>query len=188
MVLPYKYDFELSSKRKIFLWLYQVLPNIDIIKYIYQLKEVSELDYNQIYHGLCPKHVTTCGKWIPVNINNNYKIMTIENKMKINAILMKIIMKPGFIGSFTYKEEDYCNIELNEIDFGNWFSVVPNINFKPLLKDKINCIETILKEEPYVSEDICIKLNHLCDLFSNNEIMRIGFDQYGNYYLPSIYV
>ena len=99
---------------------------------------------------------------------------------------MKLIMKPGFICSFTYKEEDYDNIELNEIDFGNWVSVVPNINFEPLLKDKLNCIETILKEEPYASEDICIKLNHLCDIYSNNEIMRIGVDQYVNYYLPSI--
>ena len=36
--MSYKYDFELSSKRQTFLWLYQVLPNIDIIKYIYLLK------------------------------------------------------------------------------------------------------------------------------------------------------
>ena len=34
--LSYKYDFDLSSKRKIFLWLYQVIPNIDIIKDIYE--------------------------------------------------------------------------------------------------------------------------------------------------------
>ena len=35
----YNYDFELSSKRKIFLWLHQVLPNIDVINLIYQMKD-----------------------------------------------------------------------------------------------------------------------------------------------------
>jgi len=184
MVIPYKYDFELSSKRKFFLWLYQILPNIDIIKDIYQLKEESELEDNQIYHGLCPKHVTTCGKWIPVNINPGYKIMTIEHKMKLNAILMKVIMAPGFICCFNYLKEEYDEVELNEIDFGNWVSVVPNINVKPLLKDKLKCIETIFKEEPCTIEDICNKLHHLCISYTNNEIVRIGFDQYGNYYLP----
>ena len=29
--LSYKYDFELSSKSKFFLWMYYVIPNIDII-------------------------------------------------------------------------------------------------------------------------------------------------------------
>ena len=29
-MLSYKYDFELSTKQKTHLWLYQVIPNIDI--------------------------------------------------------------------------------------------------------------------------------------------------------------
>ena len=42
--MEYKYDFELSSKRRTCLWLYQILPNIDIIKEIYRLKEQLELE------------------------------------------------------------------------------------------------------------------------------------------------
>jgi hypothetical protein len=183
MVLSYKYDFELSSKRVLFLWLYQVIPNIDLIKYIYNIKEELELTDTHIYHGLCPKHITTCGKWIPIN-PQCYTITTIGYMMNVNAILIKIILKPGFICSFNLLKEEYNDIELNEIYYGNWVSVVPNINFKPSLKDKINCIETILESEMDISDNIYIRLNRLCDLYSNNDIIRIGFDQKGDYYTP----
>ena len=187
MVLSYKYDFELSSKGQIFLWLFQVLSNIYILKYIYNIKEELELKENQIYYGLCPKHVTTCGKWIPIN-TNSYKISTIGDIMNLNAILIKIIMKPGFICSFNFIEESYDIIELNDIYFGNWVSVISNINYKPSIKEKINCIEIILHSELDILDNICIKLNNMCSLYDNNNIIRIGIDQCDRYYLPNFHV
>ena len=48
--MEYKYDFELSSKGKIFLYLYQIIPNLDIIKYIYEMKDkIEELQNKLIY-------------------------------------------------------------------------------------------------------------------------------------------
>ena len=76
--MEYKYDFELSSKRRTCLWLYQILPNIDIIKEIYRLKEQVELEENQIYHGLCPRNVVTTGTWIPPHISDSRNIQYLQ--------------------------------------------------------------------------------------------------------------
>ena len=48
VTMSYKYDFELSSKRKTLLWLYQVLPNIDIIKYIYLFRFIRLLRFKRL--------------------------------------------------------------------------------------------------------------------------------------------
>ena len=181
--LIYKYDFELSSKRKIFLWLYQIIPNIDIIKYIYQLKEELDLYENQLYHGLCPKNIMTTGKWIPIGCNQS---LTIPNKMKNNVMLMKFIMKSGFICSFIFNANKYSNLDIEEICYGNWFSVIPNINLNPSIKGKIKCINKIFEMEPYLQEDILIRLNKVYQYYPNNTICRIGFDQNYNYYIPNI--
>ena len=37
------YEYSLTSKQQLFLWLYQLLPNLDIIKYIYEMKYLNNL-------------------------------------------------------------------------------------------------------------------------------------------------
>ena len=86
IVPEYKYDYELSSKRKTFLWLYQVLPSIDIIKYIYEIKENLEREDNMAYHGFCPRNVKIMGVWPPQEINDSWKIMNLKDVMKRETI------------------------------------------------------------------------------------------------------
>ena len=66
--------------------MYQVLPNIDVIKHIYQFKEDLELDEIQMYHGLCPKTVKTTGIWIPRHISDVRSITGIYNKLEKSII------------------------------------------------------------------------------------------------------
>lgn len=188
-VLDYKYDFELSSKRKIFLWLYQVIPNIDMIKYIYKLKENSERYDHLIYHGLCPKNILTTGKWIPINVNFP-SMCTIQNRLNSCVRLMKFIMEPGFICTFTINYSDYVNIELQtHLQYYTYWSYIvseSNINMKSPLKDKIRCINKIFANEPFLEEDIFDRLNQLYIYYQNNDVCRIGLDQHNKYYIPKI--
>ena len=186
-VLPYKYDYDLSSKQKICLWMYQLIPNIDIIKYIYQLKEDIELYETKLYHGLSPKYITiTGGSWKPININDTWSTMTKQIRMKFNVMCIKFIMEPGFICTFTFHKEDYTMRELEEMEhWNNWVYIVPNINFHPPLKDKIKCIDWIFEIEPYLEDDIYIRLDRVYQYYQNNELCRIGIDQTGKYYIPT---
>ena len=190
-VLSYKYDFELSSKKKIFLWLYQVLPNIDVIKDIYELKEDLELEDVKAYHGLCPRNVKTIGSWIPTKINDNYKIMKLGEDMLLNALLMKLIMDKGFICSFNYYNDDYQQIELDEIENGNWFSVVPNINENPPLHRKIKLLNIMYDSVPVVIDELYKRIHKIYLDYKNNEyngILRIAIDQNDVLYFPRLLV
>ena len=143
MVFEYKYDFELSTKRQIFLSLYQFLPNIDIIKHIYQFKEELELDEIRIYHGLCPKGVQTTRTWNRINKNVLYE------KIKLSTQLIKYIVEPGFMCEYNFDEKDYNEVELNEIRYGNWISVISNINFNPSLCTKIRSFNKLYNNIPF---------------------------------------
>ena len=88
----YKYDFDLSSKQKFFLYMYQKIPNIDIITHIYKLKEELEDEEVKIYHGLCPRNVKTIGSWIPKDISHNFKSIKLGEIMLMNALIIKLII------------------------------------------------------------------------------------------------
>ena len=190
-MMSYKYDFELPSKRRTFLWLYQVLPNIDLIKEIYKLKEDSELEEIQSYHGLCPRHIKTEGTWIPPKINNNFKITSIRDVMKLNVLSMKLIQEEGLISIFVMDIEDYTEEELEEINYGNWISVVPNVNLCPTLQTRINVINLIYSSILCLVEDLFINLTRLYHLYKNAHginVYGIGCDQNNNLYMPFIHV
>jgi len=148
MVPSYKYDYELSSKQRIFLYLYQVIPIIDLLKDIYTLKEESEVEDNQIYHGMCPRYIKTTGAWIPRCINNSFKIYQLKENLLLSAKFMKYIMEPGFICELSINREDYLDIELEEIDFGNWISVAHNVNTEPSYLSRIHAMNQLYDEVP----------------------------------------
>ena len=148
MIPSYKYDYDLSSKQKIFLYLYQVLPNIDVLKYVYNYKDESELEDTQLYHGMCPRNIQTVGSWIPKEINDGWKISNAKFKLKTSVRLMKYILEPGFICELIINRGEYTTHELDEIDHGNWISVVPNINMVPSLQSRIRVMNKIHDEIP----------------------------------------
>jgi len=161
-----------------------VLPNIDLIKEIYTLKEELELDDTKIYYGLCPIYVHPV-PWTVEHADHHHKLIL------MNAIVIKLIQEDGFICTFTIDVNDYTNEELNEINLGNWISVIPNINYNPSLKTKIRIMNLIYYSILCFVEDLYIRLNNLHTIYINNEdvnIFRIGYDQNGALYIPSSHI
>lgn len=181
--MSYKYDFELSSKRKTFLWLYQVIPNIDIIKYIYLLKEHSELEDTRMYYGVCPSYIT-----VP-RMKHTWKEFVFSDRMKLTSLFMKLIMEPGFICTFHFNDKDYDQVELNEINNCNWVAVVPNINYNPTLQEKIKIMNVVYDSIFLLTSELYNKLLGLHYWFKHtygqHNIFRIGYDQQGGLYIPS---
>lgn len=188
------YEYELTTKQSIFLWLYQHIPNIDIIHIIYNYKYTLEYQDTLLYYGILPNNVivpVSASEYnsfdIPLlpDLNHNYILTTfINSQMKLNLSFIKVLAKPGFICKFNFYPEEYDLIELTEICNGNWVSVIPNINEHPSLKDKLTCIHSIIENEPYFIETISRILNRYLNLFENNSIVRLGIDQHNTYYLP----
>ena len=181
--MSYKYDFELSSKRKTFLWLYQVIPNIDVIKYIYLLKEQSELEDTRIYYGVFPSYIT-----VP-RMKHTWKEFVFSDRMKLTSLFMKLIMEPGFICTFYFNDKDYDQVELNEINNCNWVAVVPNINYNPTLQEKIKIMNVLYDSIFLLTSELYNKLLGLHYWFKHtygeHNIFRIGYDQQGGLYIPS---
>ena len=180
--MSYKYDFDLSSKRKTFLWLYQVLPNIDLIKDIYKLKVESELEQARIDNGLLPAEIIAHGSFLVSTMNQQHKVML------LNALHIKLIQEDGFICTFFMNEDHYTDYELEEINNGNWISVVPNINRNPTIKTKIKIMNLIYVSILCLVEDLYIRLNNLHNAYMNTKdhnIFRIGYDQRGALYIPT---
>jgi len=178
----YKYDFDLSSKRKTFLWLYQVLPNIDLIKDIYKLKVEAELDQMRLERSQLPMNIIALGSWNAEYIDHRHKLML------LNASHIKLIQEDGFICTFFMEEDHYIDYELEEIHSGNWISVVPNINRKPTIKTKIKIMNLIFESILCLVEDLYIRLNNLHNIYMNtygNNIFRVGYDQRGALYIPT---
>lgn len=177
----YKYDFDLSSKKKFFLYMYQKIPNIDIIIHIYKLKEELEDEDIRVDYGLLP----------PIIEINDSKLQETFNPMKLNTMLIKLIIDKGFICSFTYCKDDYHVIEINEINNGNWFSVISNINTNPPLKLKLKLMNILYDEVPLLVTDIYDKLNKIYLNYLNNDYngyFRLGIDQNNKIYIPLLYV
>ena len=191
--MEYKYDFELSSKRRTFLWLYQILPNIDIIKEIYRLKEQLELEENQIYHGLCPRNVVTTGTWIPPHISDSRNIQYLQHRLSKSAELMKYIVEDGFICEFFMNKEDYTVGQIEQIEIGNWITIIPDlfINEKPSYRQRIKVMNYIYEETPPSLFYFFKKIDRIFKLFKHTygiNIYRIGIDQNKEIYIPHIYV
>tara|TARA_B100001094_G_scaffold332091_1_gene402732 strand:+ start:2156 stop:2737 length:582 start_codon:yes stop_codon:yes gene_type:complete len=190
-VLQYHYDFELSSKQKTFLWLYQVLPNLDMIHKIYKLKEEMEHAENLMDYGLCPSNVKIVGTWIPATSNGGWEIVDSRDIMKINALCMKLIVCNGLICGFTMPRE-LTHPDRELMIHGLWEFIVPECDYDPPLRDKIECMNKILDEAPYFLPDICKKLNRIYHLYLNreevpNDYVRIGLDNRRNWHIPAIY-
>lgn len=191
--MEYKYDFELSSKRRTCLWLYQILPNIDIIKEIYRLKEQLELEENQIYHGLCPRNVITMGTWIPPHISDSRNIQYLQHRLSKSAELMKYIVEDGFICEFIMNKEDYTVGQIEQIEIGNWITIIPDlfINEKPSYRQRIKVMNYIHEETPPSLFYFFKKIDRIFKLFKHTygiNIYRIGIDQNKEIYIPHIYV
>lgn len=179
----YKYNYALSSKRNIFLWLYQVLPNIDIIKYIYKLKEEVELYDIHYYYRILPPSVGTFKEYSICNL----KKYGLRYPIRFNILFMKLIQEPGFICSFVFNECDYDEIELIEINNSNWISVIPSINYNPPLQEKIKIINKIYNNTWLLTSELEDKLEGLYYWFKHtygHNIFRIGYDQHDNVYIP----
>jgi len=158
-----------------------VLPNIDLIKEIYTLKEDLELVDTKEYYGVCPIYVQ------PIT-RNVYQIDHLHKSMLLNALVIKLIQEKGFICTFYMEEEDYTDEELNEIHLGNWISVIPNIDYNPSLRTRIKIMNIIYYSIVCFVEDLYIRLNDLHNIYINNDdanIFRIGYDHNGVLYIPS---
>ena len=203
-MLSYKYDFELSTKQKTHLWLYQVLPNIDMIKKIYKLKQDMELEDTLSYYGVCPRNVKIMGVWPPREFDESWKIMNLQDVMKVNALLTKLIVSDGLICGFELPKPMTDQDRLLLVN-GFWEFCANVVDYKPNLKDKIDCMNKIMNEAPYFLPDICKKLETIGNLYDERtqdvdegfltedefevqpDFIRIGFDGRRNWHIPVIY-
>jgi hypothetical protein len=188
IIIIMSFEYELTNKRRTLLWLYQVVPNIDIIKYIYELKSSLELADTLYYYGIIP-HITI----IPES-NYLYKINNIWQTKILNtsALYMQMVTTPGLICNFT-QAVTLTSQEEELLNNGFWDFYATEIDESPTLKDKINCINKILEEAPYFTEDIYYKLKNIYEIFNSfNDLdaidfVRIGIDVKGDWHIPSIY-
>lgn len=202
--MDYHYDFELSSKRQTFLWLYQVLPNIDMIQRIYKLKEEMEHEDTLSYYGLCPRNVKIMGVWPSEEINDSWKIMNLKDIMKVNSLFMKLIVSDGLICGFDLPKP-MTDQDRELIVHGFWEFCATAVDYEPSLKDKIVCINKIINEAMYFLPDICKKLETIGELYDERtkilddgllteeqmeiqpDFIRIGIDNNKNWHIPVIY-
>jgi len=186
-MMSYKYDFELSSKRRTFLWLYQVLPSIDLIRIIYKLKEECELEDVRGYHGLCPSYIRIDGSWIPKQINARLGIFNLRGQMNLNTLFMKLIMNNGFICEFKMIDSDYDINQLSMIQNGEWYILVSSINEQPSLRRRIQCINLLADRTPLLSFTEYASIKRVFELYINNDGVyrkRLGIDQLDRIYIP----
>ena len=198
------YDFELSSKQKIFLWLYQILPNIDMIKKIYTMKLQMEHEDILSYYSLCPKNIKIMGVWPPETINDSWKIMNLRDIMKMNSLFMKLIVSNGLICGFDLPKP-MTDQDRELIVHGFWEFCATVVDYEPCLKDKVMCINKIVDEAMYFLPDICKKLETIGNLYDERtqvlddgfitehqmeiqpDFIRIGIDNNKNWHIPVIY-
>jgi hypothetical protein len=158
-----------------------VLPNLDILTYIYQLKE--DMEYRDVldYYGVLPY--------------DNLQVMKTHyvtyNHMRLTHICMKLVAEPGLLCTFVFNEKDYTSVELEEIDNHNWLSVIPNINFNPPLQDKLAILNSIYGNVYMVSDSLADTLERLHYWFTHTygagtNIFRIALDQTHKIYIPYV--
>ena len=67
-----------------------LLPD-HLVDVIYQMKKFMEEDEARDWHLKCPRYIPDPPKWIPVNINDNWKIGNIEFKKKQIVLLTCLV-------------------------------------------------------------------------------------------------
>jgi len=80
-----------------------ILPD-HLVDIIYLMKRFMEEDEARDWHLKCPRYIPDPPKWIPLNINDNWKIGNIEFQKKQIDICLKSLVEPGFI------VDDHMNI------------------------------------------------------------------------------
>ena len=133
--------YELSSKQKIFLYLYSVIPNLDTISYIYQLKLNQETIENIGFSSSCPRYFTGCRHWYPYDLSSSWKIMFLTTVKDINIQLLQMIMNPYFIvdhiglQSLSYRrKKNYINEMMSRILKPYHFKKMYDISFLNIMK------------------------------------------------------
>ena len=191
------YEYALTSKQQLFLWLYQMLPNLDIIKYIYDMKCSLERDEILYYYGLIPNitflQESNFSYIMTVPLDNSWSKKVLNN----SSLYMKLVTTPGLICKFTAPKV-LTKSEEELMNNGFWEFYALEIDEEPTMKEKIDCINKILEETPYFLDDIYDKLKHLVTVYESNmykllnedqelDFIRIGIDEKGGWHIPSIY-
>ena len=191
------YEYALTNKQQIFLWLHKLIPNLDIIKYIYEIKCSLENSETLYYYDIIP-HITFLQEsnfsyimTIPVNDSWSRKVLN-------NASLyMKLVTTPGLICKFITPKV-LSGLEEELMNNGFWEFYALEIDEEPTMKEKIDCINKILDESLYFLDDIYGKLKHLVTVYESKmyklvnkdqelDFIRIGIDEKGGWHIPSIY-
>ena len=76
--------------------IFSILPD-HLVDMIYQQKKFMEWEIARDWHLKCPRYIPDPPKWIPVNINDNWKICDIQFRKKQIEICLKSLFEPGFI-------------------------------------------------------------------------------------------
>lgn len=76
--------------------IFSILP-VHLVDMIYQQKKFMEWEIARDWHLQCPRYIPDPPKWIPVNINDNWKICDIQFRKKQIEICLKSLFEPGFI-------------------------------------------------------------------------------------------
>lgn len=90
------FQYELSTKAKIYLLLYHFLKDFDMIHYVYQLKLSMENEDNVSWYFLCPRNIPYRTNWKPYNININYKIAVLKQSKIYNEMFIKMVVDKHF--------------------------------------------------------------------------------------------
>ena len=143
------FEYDLTNRSKIFLLLYFVMKDFDMIDYVYKLKLKREHEDNVYWHYLCPKNVPGKINWLPLKINGQHKIYIIEKAQKYNFLFIEMIVN----GTFMY-----------------------NKTSRVTLKDKIKAMNRILKSCPKISEYVSFNVSQLIKLY--NKFLLTSLDQY----------
>lgn len=191
------YELALTSKQQLFLWLYQLLPNLDIIKYIYDMKCSLENDETLYYYGLIPNitflQESNFSYIMTIPLDNSWSKKVMNN----SSLYMKLVTTPGLICKFTAPNV-LSGLEEELMNNGFWEFYALEIDEEPTMKEKIDCINKILDEAPYFLDDVYGKLKHLVTVYESNmykllnedqelDFIRIGIDEKGGWHIPSIY-
>lgn len=192
-----EYEYSLTSKQQLFLWLYQLLPNLDIIKYIYEMKCSIENDETLYYYGLIPNitflQESNFSYIMTIPLDNSWSKKVLNN----SSLYMKLVTTPGLICKFT-SPKVLSRSEEELMNNGFWEFYALEIDEEPTMKEKIDCINKILEDAPYFLDDIYDKLKHLVTVYESNmfklvnedqelDFIRIGIDEKGGWHIPSIY-
>jgi hypothetical protein len=145
------FEYELTTKSKIFLLLYYFLKDFDMINYIYQLKIKLENEENMSWYYLCPRNIPVRVNWSPYHININYKISVIKQYKMYNGMFIKMVVDKHFF----YHKYKILSLEEKIKEINKILSTTKNItqyvsySINRLIRNYENFIETKLPRYCY---------------------------------------